>query len=350
MKKAPPLLKKVDKKIQKLFKKLKIEPLEKENILGKIKSGMGRFYYGTCQDKNGKKYFLKVRVMNSREVLRQFKAEVKVYQFLNNISKKYPLEFLFPSILKAGKFEGLDWYLRDFEEGKLAGEMRDDLGYKKFFLEKCSPQRVSKALFSLQKIPKESAKDLKLYIHGGWWYEQDFNHYKRTFLKFFLKSPFNQNLLQKEEILMASKKLKENYEFLDKTALFLTHGDFYPNNLLITNKGKLLILDWELLHLNNQCFDLCFAWLLSHRDKNWQKEFFNLITHHQSPEFKKLLPLILISLSTRFTNACWQKIRKMKKVLPFDKVIKSREFATLKYYLNIFKKAVSKDEDFIYHL
>ncbi|MDI6883212.1 MAG: phosphotransferase [Patescibacteria group bacterium] len=347
MAKFPPLFKGIEKKIPQLFQELKINPIKKENILKKIKEGMGRFYNPICEDKKKRKYFLKVRIMKSKEVSRQLKHEIEVYQFLKKASEKFSLNFIFPSILKKGNFQNLDWYLRNFEEGKLAGDMMEDFGYKKFFLNNLSPEKFIKAILSLQKLPEIYLRDLKLFKHGGWWYSQDFKHYQRTLFKFFLKSPFNQNLLTKKEVEKAQEILEKNKKFLDEMSFYPSHGDLYPNNILITNNKKLLILDWELFHLNNQFFDLCFVWLLSHRNKDWQKKFFDLIIKNRPENFEWLFQLVLISLTSRFLGACWQALRKKKKNYPFSLIIKSREFTLLKYFIKIFKLAILGPKNFL---
>ncbi len=335
----PPLLKGVEKKILKLFKKLKVEPIEKEDILEKINQGLRRFYTAVCKDEKGRNFFLKVRVLRIRRVVKQLNNEIKIYQFLNKIAKKISLNFLFPSILKKGKFQGLNFYLRDFIEGELAGQVREDFGYKKFFLKKLTPKEMNMAIFSFQRIPKSYTKKLKLHKHGGWWYYQHFLQLKKNFLNFFLKSPFNQKILTKKEVEKTEKILKKNKKFLDEMANFPTHGDLYPNNIVITRDKKILLLDWELFHFNNYYFDPCFVWLLSYKEKKWQKKFFNLMMkNHRNSE--KLFQLVLIFLTTHFAAACWQALRKMKKIYPTPVLIKSREFNLLKYYLKLFKKAI----------
>lgn len=340
MKKVP-LLKEVDKKVYRLFKELKIEPIQKENILKKINQGLRRFYTAVCKDERGRKTLLKVKAMNSRLVSRQLEWEIKVYHFLDRVSKKHNLNFLFPSILKVGKFQSLDFYLKNFEEGKLAGKVLKDFGYKNFFLKEVSPERIFKAISSLQKIPNTYFKNLKLYKRGGLSYFKNFIYYKKTFFKFFLKSPFNQDIIKKNEIEKAEEILKKNKKFLDETAKFPTHGDLYPNNILITKDQKLLILDWESFHLDNRFFDPCFVWLLAHKNKKWQKNFLNLIIKNFPEDFEKLFPLVVIFLTIRFIEPCWYALKQMKKTYPLPEIFKSYEFNLLKYYLGVFKKTIS---------
>jgi thiamine kinase-like enzyme len=340
MKKVP-LLKEVDKKIFELFKELKIEPIQKENILKKINQGLRRFYTPVCKDEEGKKILLKIRVLKSRLVSKQLKGEVKVLHFLKRISKKFNLNFLFPSILKVGRFQNLNFCLKNFEEGKLAGQVLRDFGYKKFFLKDVSPDKMAKAISSLQKIPDTYFKNLKLYKRGGLSYLKNFIYYKKTFFKFFLKSQFNQEIIKKNEIEKAEEILKKNKKFLDEMAKFPTHGDLYPNNILVTKDKKLFILDWESFHLDNQFFDPCFVWLWAHKNEKWQKKFFNLIIKNSPEGFEKLFPSVVISLTIRSIEPCWYVLKQMKKIYPLPEIFKSYEFNLLKYYLGVFKKAIS---------
>lgn len=329
-----------ERNILSFLKKTKLTPTEKENIFLKAKKEIRRFVHSVCLSEKGEKFFLKARIMKRREVLKQLKHEISVYKSLNKVSKNQKLNFLFPSILKSGKFRNIDWYLRNYREGKLAGEMMKDFGFRKNFLKNFPPKKMAEALISLQKIPAEIL-GLKLYKHGGWWYLQDFNYYKQTSLKFFLASPFNQNLLTKKEIKFAENILRNNKNFLDEKASFLTHGDLYPNNILLTPDREIVLLDWELMHLNNPSFDICFVWLLSKNDKKWQKDFFNLTVKNKGEEFEKLFRISLISLSIRFADAYWQGLKKRRhQGYPLSSLVKSPVFSYLKFSIKIFKSAL----------
>lgn len=334
--------KKTEKKIIPLIKKLGLKDLNKKGFWPKALEGMGRFYISKCLDDKKNKYLFKARIMKSREVLKQMRHEVAVYKFFQ---KTPSLKFLFPSLSKSGKFQGIDWYLRPYQEGILGGNMGKDLGFTKKFLNKYSPSQVAEAILSLQRIPLKTLKPLNLYKHGGWWYYQDFYHYKNTFFKFFLKSPLNSGLIKKEIVPSIENILNKNKKFLDNEVTIFTHGDLYPNNFLILPDKKIFILDWELAHLNNPTFDTCFIWLLSSRDKKWQREFFDLIMKNSGKNFEKLFQLSLISLSIRFASACWQKLRTEKRGNSnLSVLMKSSAFHFLKYYLKILNQTVASEK------
>ncbi len=323
--------------INRLFKKLNLRQTEREDIYLKAEKGGKRFAYSVCFDREEKKFFFKARIVKNREVLKQLKQEISVYRALKKVSQKRKLDFFFPSMGKAGKFQNIDWYLRNYQEGELAGEMMKGFGFKKSFLRKCPVPKIAKAIVSLEKIPAKSL-GLRLEKHGGWWYWQDFKYYKNTFLKFFLPSPFNQGLLTKQELKATEIIFKKNKKFLDQKADVLTHGDFYPNNFLFTPVKKILILDWELLHLNNPAFDPCFVWLLAKNDRKWQKEFFSEMLKNKNREFKKCFRICLLSLNIRFASACWESLRQKKN--------KKSALSSLKFFLDNFKTALFEPEKF----
>lgn len=334
--------KKAEEKITPLIKKLGLKDLNKKGFWPKALEGMGRFYISKCLDNKKNKYLFKARIMKSREVLKQMRHEVAVYRFFQ---KTPSLKFLFPSLSKEGKSQGIDWYLRPYQEGLLGGNMGKDLGFTKKFLSLYSPSQVAEAIISLQKIPLKKLKSLNLYKHGGWWYYQDFYHYKNTFFKFFLKSPLNCGLIKKDIIPLIENIFNKNKNFLDDEAKIFTHGDLYPNNFLILPSQKIFILDWELAHLNNPTFDTCFIWMLSNRDKKWQKKFLDLIIKNSDKNFERLFQISLISLSIRFASACWQKLRTEKKGNSnVSFLMKSPAFHFLKHYLKILNQTVNLEK------
>jgi thiamine kinase-like enzyme len=216
------------------------------------------------------------------------------------------------------------------EKGTFGGEMEKDFRIKKEFLKKLKPEKFAKIIFLYQKIKPE----ISLYLHGGWWFERDFEYHQRNFLEKFVNSSLNKNLISKKEINLAQKIITENKKFLDSSAMFLCHGDLYPNNLILNEEGNLIILDWGLSTFNNFAFDVAFIYLMAHTIPQWQekflKKFLELIK--ERGEFMALFRIDLISLANRFAAQCYY--------LKLKERFERKTFLIFKNYLEFLKKAI----------
>jgi len=320
------MLKNIKQNVFSLFKKLKLK-LEPEN-LKKLENSIlvkKRFY----TDLVNNNLFLKVKLQKKNEVKKDLEREIGIYKILK---KKFPEKLrFFPKLISEGKHKNLYWMLEKAEKGKLGGIMDEDFGMKESFLLKISPRYLARLIFLYQNLKPK----FPFYKHGGWWYWQDFNGYRVKFLNKFINSKLNKNLLKIEDIFLAQKILSENKKYLDQSVRYLSHGDLYPNNFILNEERKLIILDWGLANFNNSAFDVAFVYLLAHRSLNWQKNFLNTYLKYvkEKDKFKKLFNLALISLTVRFASHCYFNLEKGKKVL-----------SIFKKHLKIFKKAVAKSK------
>lgn len=287
------MLKNIKNNVFSLFKDLGLE-LKSENIkeLETSIEEKRRFYTDSIDEE----LFLKIKLQENIKVTKDINREIGIYKVLNKRFKQK--ERFFPQLISYGKYKNLFWFLQKREKGKLTGEMNKDFGMKKGFLSTVSPSRIAKLIFLYQNVKP----NIDLYCRGGWWYWQDFNHYKESFLDKFVNSKLNRNLLSRKDIRLAEKILEKNKKILDKEAVYLSHSDLYPNNLLFTKERKFIILDWGLVNLNNFAFDVAFIYLLAHRSKSWQENFLNTYLNHRKEKnrFKELFKIALISLTVRF--------------------------------------------------
>lgn len=338
-------LKNVEKKIPCLLEKLGLRILDKNYPVEKALKQKARFYIVICKDRQKNKYLFKARLQKTREVLKDIKREIEVFRLLSKINREKKFPFLLPQFIKQGIYKGVHWYLREYQEGELAGQMKFDFGFKNFFLKNCPPQEFAKALLSLQEVPLLRLRKLKLYKHGGWWYSQDFRYYKNTFIKAFLNSKLNKNLLSQDDIEKIEKVFKENKKFLDKKTNRLSHGDLYPNNILFTPEKKISILDLGLVHLNNSSFDPAMVWLDGRKNRKWQREFLKFFLEREGNDFKKLFQISLISLTVRLAGYChWCLTRNKNEYPTLSSKFQSPVFSILVYYLKTLKLALYDPE------
>ncbi|MEK7166935.1 MAG: phosphotransferase [Patescibacteria group bacterium] len=280
-------------KITETLKQLKLSILDKNFTVEKNIQNTKRFFMPICADKQGKKYFFKARFQNTDELFLALKKEIEFNKNISPIISSKNPHFITPGIIKSGRDkQGYIWFYRECYEENFAGFMDVDSGMTKEFLDKCSPQDFALKLFSLQKNTFKIKKTMQLHSHNYHWYKADFDYY------------FYTEILQKE-IPRELKKIKQLFEknkiLLNRNANWLTHGDLYPNNILISN-NQLVIIDWELVHLNNQAFDLIFIWMNAFRNPKWQQDF--LKTYFQKIKnkinFQKLFRIVGLTLCLRF--------------------------------------------------
>jgi len=318
------MLKNIRQNVFSLFKNLKLK-LETEN-LKKLENSIvvkKRFYTDLVNDN----LFLKVKLQKRKEVKRDLEREIEIYKILK---KKFPEKLrFFPKLISEGKHKNLYWMLEKAERGKLGGIMDEDFGMKKSFLSKVSPSYLAHLIFLYQNLKPK----FPLYKHGGWWYWQDFNGYRVKFLNKFINSKLNKNLLTLKDINLAQEILRKNKNFLNKNVHYLSHGDLYPNNFILNEEGRLIILDWGLANFNNFAFDVAFIYLLAHRLPNWQRDFYNAYLQYvkEKDKFKKLFNLALISLAVRFASHCYFNLKTKKEV-----------FSIFKKHIKILKRAITK--------
>jgi len=322
------MLKNLKKNISLLFKQFGVNfgPENLKKLEKSIKENKG-FYY----DSLNSNLFLKTAIQRRKKLKIQLKREIKMCKFLE---KKFENKIrFFPELTDSGKYKNLFWLLEKLEKGKLSGKMENDFGMRKNFLFKISPSFFAKLIHLYQNLRPNISN-----THGGYWYLHDFNRYKNNFLKEFVLSKLNKNLLSQKEIKFIERILKENKKFLDKEAKYLSHGDLYPNNLMLNKERELIILDWGLANFNNLAFDVAFIYLMAYRLPGWQKNFLNdyLKSIKEKNKFKKLFKLSLISLTIRLAAFCYFRLKEKpdKKIFSIFK----KHIRALKNAINLEKK------------
>ncbi|PKL72466.1 hypothetical protein CVV26_01405 [Candidatus Kuenenbacteria bacterium HGW-Kuenenbacteria-1] len=293
-------------KINKTLKELGISILDKNFTIKRNIENKKRFFMPICADKQGRKYFFKARFQNTDELLVALKKEIEFNKKITPVISSIEPHFITPGVLKTGEDkDGYVWFCRECYEENFAGTMDIDSGITKDFLNKCSSKSFALELFSLQKETVKIKKIMRLHCHNHHWYMADFGYYCHT------------KILQKiipKELKIIKELLEKNRILLNRNANYLTHGDFYPNNILLSD-NQLVVIDWELIHLNNQAFDFTFIWMNAFRNHEWQREFFK--TYFQKvkdkKKFKKLFKIVALTLCLRFLHHAYITIKTFNK-------------------------------------
>ena len=121
-------LPKVKKKIEGVLKKLKLQPVYKKHTVDKFLRQEKRFYMPpVVHQTSDKKYFFKARLQNTDEVLHTGLKEIRFHKRIKKTAERFRSTVIIPEYEKAGvEKNGFIWFLREYLEGKFAGQSRGD--------------------------------------------------------------------------------------------------------------------------------------------------------------------------------------------------------------------------------
>lgn len=286
-------LPKVSRQIKTVMRQLGIKEIDSRMNINRSIKNEKRFYMPSVVNQTGQAYFFKARLQNTEEVYRSAINEINFHKRIKPIAHRVRSFFIIPEYVKSGQSSnGFTWFLREYQDGQFAGNMDIDLGYAKSFLNKIKPGHFAKAIIAFQRLTPKITKVLRVPKHGYKWYNIDF--------QFYLQIKSLRRVFKKELSFIEQFYQKES-RFINNHSTVLSHGDLYPNNIMLNDKNKLVLFDWEMLNLNNLAFDPAFIYLLAWRDKNWQRLFLKNIYSQQKDKekFKKLFRICTLSLSLR---------------------------------------------------
>lgn len=304
------LIPEVDKKIEKILKKLNLIPTETPKDFIERTEGRKHRYSTVCQDEKGKKYIFCARLHDSPHEKERMRNEVKIAKVL--MKKNYSF---FPKYF-LGKIErDFEWVLREYLEGTTLESKKEIEKLAKPLSEK-EIEKICQVLLKLQKIKISDFPFLK----------------PRELKNFFLlpEKVKEMKILTKKETEKLERLIRESKEFLIAENKYFCHGDFQIGNLILT-KNKLKVIDLESAMISNLAYDICFLWSRLWREKIRRKilkNFYSLLPKRKRGKFKRLFCLNAIFLG--FHSFCAQ---------PREYSIKMNK-KRKKFYLKLIKKAI----------
>lgn len=304
------LIPKINKKIWKTLKKLKLNPLETPEDFIKMAKGRKHRYSTICQDEKDRKFIFYTRLHDSIFERERMRNEVKIAQSL--MKKNYSF---FPKYFGAKIENNFEWIKREyFQENTLESKKEIEKLAKPLSQEEI--EEICKVLFKIQKIKIS-----------------DFPFLKPKELENFFHLPEEirkRKIINKKEVETIEKLLKENENLLRKENKYFCHGDFQIGNLIFV-KRRLKVIDLESVMISNFAYDICFLWSRLWREKIRKKilkKFYSLLPMTKRRKFEILF--LLDSLFLGFHNFCASPKEYSKEIL------KKRK----KFYLNVIKKAL----------
>ncbi|MBI3957080.1 MAG: phosphotransferase [Candidatus Kerfeldbacteria bacterium] len=278
-----------------IVRRLRLTPKHPSDTIEKWIRDERRYYMPPMVNASGTMVFFKGSLQAASELLPSLENEIQLHDAFRRLRSAPHQVFRVPTLLHSGKERrDLLWYTREYFHGRFAGTMDVDLGYRTDFLRTVTPERFVRSLAKLRRLTPALVRAVDPPVHGSYWYGLDFAFYNR-----FFRSRLVYRRLVGNALPVLSDLLARHKNDLNHAARLASHGDLYPNNLMVTSHGALGVFDWELLNLNNPAFDLSFALLLAWRNSRWQRRFARL-SQPQLHGSRNVQQLVLATLCLRF--------------------------------------------------
>ncbi len=199
-----------------------------------------------ARDKRGERVVFSIGL--SEAYIKNISREIGIYQR----AKELHLNF-FPELLRFGETKDAKWLIYKFIVG-------NPLGNTYFFDPKTNFFNIIAFLESMQKLGNMLPK--RIFRHSS-------KESYQKFIEIIVKK--DQNLADKLE-----NKIKKIANAIgDWQYDQFVHGDFHPQNILLTN-DKIKVIDWEFAHYNLEPFDYSFVWIRCY-DQRIRREIMSII-------------------------------------------------------------------------
>lgn len=287
MPKYGPHLPGIEKKVHSKLAELGLTP----NYIFDTETHQERFYTEPCRDKRGGKVIFKMRTEDYLETKESFCREIQINQLFVDFYKR-SRKLSVPKFIDGDSRHVPEWMVYEFIPGSEAGDLYNGLfksNIKNFPLES-----LIAGMKNMQKMSAFAAGEIKLKAQKYEDFELAYKEYSGNLAPFF--GP--------KEIAQGAKILQAHKELLDAKSVVITHGDFHPGNLVITPGGKIAVIDWYYVHLNNMAFDIAFLYL-EIADKKFRKkvlEKFIAEMVDDKEEFSQLFRLNILRLAPQKIN------------------------------------------------
>lgn len=295
--------------IPSLLEKLQLRPNDPRFTPAVASGKQARFYMTPVQTRRGSVVWFKANLERSPALTHGLRAEIEVQRLFAAYEQHARPSFDSPSFLSAGRIGSVRWNLRRYWEGTFAGSMDLDFGYTPAFFRSVSPKVMARVLDDVRRMSGFVRRRLSLPHHALGWYRFDFQHYRRHFFGPLLKTGYSP--WTRQDVQTMERCLVENRAFLARRAMTFTHGDLYPNNiLLLGGKRRLVLFDWELAHWDLPTFDPALVYLLAWRRPAWQRAFRRETDRLLRPTatIQRAWQLTLFSLSVRLAGFCFIRL------------------------------------------
>lgn len=270
-----------------------------------------RFYAVPVVTTGGQTAWFKAGLQRSPWLQQSLREEIRVQRAFADYELAHRPDFDSPSYLQSGDDRrGFAWLLRKYWTGQFAGNMDDSFGLTDVFLRQVSPGRMAKVLADVRAMTGFMKRRLKPPVHNLSWYLLDWGYYRQHFFRRWLGHRLNPGW-RRHDLDRLENWLRRQRPFIARHTTVFTHGDLYPNNIMIRrNPRPVVLFDWELTHLNLPTFDPVMIYLQAWRRPGWQRAFRQVVFRQlgASPATQLAWRLAMVSLATRLTAFCWFRL------------------------------------------
>ena len=264
-------------KRKELYAQYRIKNPVKKTLTADFWSGRFLNFLGKDDDKN--LYSLKfVLYLKDKKT---FANEVKISQHLI----KHGIDYI-PTIVASGYDKAPPWYLYRIVKGRMSGMFSYTYSFSDSFYHNPNiPRLFASHLATLRSVSKEN-------LHIPTWTSAV---YKRRLGEIYKKLKRHPQAFADPIVEKAYTIFRKKSNALNTAALYLTHADLHPANI-IYSKSKLYFIDFEHVSYTNIAFDFCFGYVFSWNNQAFQEKlmrtFQKTLTKKEREEFDHLFPLV----------------------------------------------------------
>lgn len=299
-------------KIERMLAELRVKPVDQTATPTAFAKKKSRVYMTPVVTEKGATLWFKSSLQDWSWVRSTLREEIRVHRIFAEYEKKHKPSFDSPTLL-AGHDDrrGFVWFLRKYWDGLPAGDMNDEFGFSDQFFRRVSPLAMARALRDARGMTSFVRRRMEPETHGLRWYMNDWEYYRKTFWRPLVNHRLNPGWT-KSDIDALQGWLLDQRRTLERHANVFTHGDLYPNNIMISpgTRRSIVLFDWELSHLNLASFDAVMVWLQAWRRPAWQTAF-RLATERDlgsTPMQARLWSIATLSLATRLGAFAWHRL------------------------------------------
>ncbi len=261
--------------IEQTLAELRIRPLDPKFTPAVAQRKRARFYMTPVLDQRGRLAWFKATLQNSPGLRPGLREEIRVQKTFAEYERRGRPAFDSPSYIAShDNRRGFIWLLRKYWQGLYAGDMDHWFGLNPTFFRRVAPVAMARILGDVRKMTPLIKRRIALPTHDLGWYLLDFHFYRRNFFRPLLSSNLNPGW-KLGDIDRLEELLHDHRRFLRRQAVVFSHGDFYPNNIMVRPGGSrpVVLFDWELSHLNLPTFDAVMLYLHAWRHPVWRERF-----------------------------------------------------------------------------